>query len=147
MEIQLTKHFKLSEFLISDKINSINNITTRNNMLVAQSTLDYWKISSLYLLCCNVLEPAREKLGFVITVSSGYRCKRLNEIVKGVSNSQHLYGQAADITCIDNKALYDVLVQMDFDQLIVYGPRVSPRFIHVSYATSASNRHQVFFKP
>ena len=46
----------------------------------------------------NVLDPAREKLGMPIKVTSGYRCPLKNKAVGGVENSQHLKGEAADIS-------------------------------------------------
>ena len=46
----------------------------------------------------HLLEEIREELGNTpIYVTSGTRCERWNRIQKGVENSQHLYGRAADI--------------------------------------------------
>lgn len=45
----------------------------------------------------NVLDPARQQLGGPVTVNSGYRCAKHNRDVGGVSASQHLRGEAADI--------------------------------------------------
>jgi uncharacterized protein YcbK (DUF882 family) len=39
----------------------------------------------------------RNNLGVPITIISGLRCKTWNDIQGGVSNSQHMYGEAADI--------------------------------------------------
>lgn len=39
----------------------------------------------------------RKNLGVPITIVSGLRCKTWNAIQGGVSNSQHMYGEAADI--------------------------------------------------
>jgi len=43
------------------------------------------------------LEELREKLKAPIVITSGYRCEKHNKEVDGVKNSQHLYGNAADI--------------------------------------------------
>jgi Peptidase M15 len=43
------------------------------------------------------LEKYRARTGSV-SIASGYRCPRRNLAVGGVSNSQHLYGTAADVT-------------------------------------------------
>ncbi|MYD23460.1 MAG: hypothetical protein F4X04_14670 [Holophagales bacterium] len=51
----------------------------------------------LGILCHQVLEPLRERLGWPILVNSGYRCGALNELVGGSATSQHVRGQAADI--------------------------------------------------
>ncbi len=46
----------------------------------------------------SMLEQLRANLGNKpIIITSGYRCPKHNQQVKGVSNSQHLYGNAADI--------------------------------------------------
>ena len=47
----------------------------------------------------KIADQIREKIGKLITVNSGLRCKTHNANVGGVSNSQHLYGNAADLGC------------------------------------------------
>ena len=46
----------------------------------------------------QALEEIRRRLGVPVTVTSGLRCIPHNAEVGGVSNSQHLAGDAADIT-------------------------------------------------
>ncbi len=43
------------------------------------------------------LERLRKELGKPLTIVSGYRCPEHNKAVGGDSNSQHLYGSAADL--------------------------------------------------
>ena len=94
---------------------------------------------NLQALVDHVLDPARERLGMPITVNSGYRCPTHNAKVGGVKNSQHLKGEAADITCADNKRLAEIIEQLgNFDQLIVY-----PTFLHVSYKRQGVNRESI----
>lgn len=114
--------------------------------LCASSTADKLGISNspgaeeqrnIEQLIEHVLDPAREQLGHYIRVNSGYRCKRLNDAVGGSSSSQHLSGQAADLTTgsIDgNRRLFGVLQQQQrYDQLIwEYGGK----WVHVSYDAS-----------
>ena len=45
----------------------------------------------------RIADQLRENLGVPITIVSGLRCKTWNAIQGGVSNSQHMYGEAADI--------------------------------------------------
>ena len=45
----------------------------------------------------EALQELRDYLGMPVTVNSGYRCKKHNADVGGVSNSQHMQGIAADI--------------------------------------------------
>ena len=44
-----------------------------------------------------VLDIVRAHIGKPILVNSGYRCKKLNEMVGGTQNSMHTKGLAADI--------------------------------------------------
>lgn len=45
----------------------------------------------------RITDQLRKNLGVPITIVSGLRCKTWNAIQGGVSNSQHMYGEAADI--------------------------------------------------
>ena len=102
-------------------------------------------------LVCEVLDPAREKLGMPIVVNSGYRCPKHNREVGGVANSQHLKGEAADISLVQGSGLTvqdlaDAIKENGrFDQLIMY-----PGFIHVSWKRpstgSGTNRKRVLRK-
>ena len=49
----------------------------------------------------KIADQIREKIGKPITINSGLRCKTHNANVGGVSNSQHIYGNAADLGCPD----------------------------------------------
>ena len=55
-------------------------------------------IDNLTALVNNVLDPLRQAWGKPIHVNSGYRCPALNKAVGGVPHSQHMLGEAADIT-------------------------------------------------
>lgn len=45
----------------------------------------------------RIANQLRKNLGVPITIVSGLRCKTWNAIQGGVSNSQHMYGEASDI--------------------------------------------------
>lgn len=45
----------------------------------------------------RTVDALRRRLGVPITIVSGLRCARWNEIQGGVANSQHMYGEASDI--------------------------------------------------
>lgn len=84
----------------------------------------------------NILDPLREAWGGPISVSSGYRCAALNRAVGGVNNSQHLYGQAADISAGSreaNRRLWHLALdrKLPFDQLI---DERDMAWIHISWA-------------
>lgn len=81
--------------------------------------------------------------GRPITVNSGYRCPALNAAVGGVVKSQHLTGEAADITTGSregNRVLFEKISRsgVPFDQLI---DESGYSWIHISY--SSRNRRQV----
>lgn len=97
--------------------------------------------ANLMLLRDRVLNPAREALGSTIYVNNGYRSPQLNAAVGGKATSQHLTGQAADITTKSrerNQQLFAILVQQgNYDQLIWEG---DGSWIHVSYRESGNRR-------
>ena len=97
----------------------------------------------IYALRNNVLNPARHKLGRAVYITSGYRSPQLNAAVGGAANSQHVKGEAVDLTTktkTGNKALFKTLVQLgNFDQLIW---EKGGEWVHVSYHDSA-NRGQM----
>ena len=105
---------------------------------------DFEQVRNLDNLVKYVLNPCRQYIGTSIYVNSGYRSKKLNTIIGGALNSQHMDGKAADITTRYNKAdndLFEFIVnKIDFDQCIRY-----KTFIHVSYNGKA-NRNQVIDK-
>ena len=82
----------------------------------------------------NNLEYLRKKLGnYPILVTSGFRSKKVNKRVGGVSNSDHLEGLAVDIIVKNNKSIKDtakqiIETQLEFDQIIIYR-----NFIHLGF--------------
>lgn len=95
-------------------------------------------------LISELLDPVREMWGRPIRVNSGYRCPELNMLVGGAPVSQHLTGEAADITAGSrgaNCALFDMIAAsgLEFDQLI---DEKDFSWIHISYKAGA-NRRQV----
>ena len=103
---------------------------------------------NLIALVENVLDPVREAMGEPIIVNSAYRNERLNALIGGARLSQHCYGEAADIqTSGDrhNKELFKKIIEQgEFDQLIwEFGNDSNPDWVHVSYRSKDSNRHQI----
>lgn len=129
------KYFKIREFTRSDiaKRNNINNTPSKQEE------------ENIVLLVDNILDPLREAYGKPIVVTSGFRCDRLNSLVKGSKKSQHRTGQASDIRTLEdtkeeNKKLFDLIIKLNlpFDQLI---NEYDYDWIHVSY--SSRNRKQI----
>ena len=77
-------------------------------------------VNLVYL--CQYLERLRQVFG-PIRVNSAYRSPAVNSAVGGVKNSQHVAGQAADITfgsVSANKLRYEDISRIGgFDQLIL----------------------------
>ena len=81
--IQLSPHFELREFTES--------ATAREYGIVNEPPPE--AVENLKALCVNTLEPLREALGLPIIITSGYRCKALNELITHHSTrSQHRTG-------------------------------------------------------
>ena len=105
---------------------------------------------NLIALVGVVLDPAREKWGKPIHVSSGSRCPELNKAVGGVPTSQHLKGEAADITAgsrKENAELGRLIVKGGcFDQVIFEQSNrecTECDWIHVSWKRVGTNRRNV----
>ena len=141
MKMELTKNFSLEEMLRSDTAKRCG-ITNKPK---AEEETEV--VENLKALCVEVLQPLRDFLGKPVVVSSGYRCRELNEKVGGVSNSQHLTGEAADIRVKDRRELIEIMrFIMDdtvFDQLI-REKSATGEWVHVSYKRNGNNRKQVF---
>ncbi|MDD6894989.1 MAG: D-Ala-D-Ala carboxypeptidase family metallohydrolase [Prevotellaceae bacterium] len=139
--MELTKNFSLEEMLRSDTAKRCG-ITNKPK---AEEETEV--VENLKALCVEVLQPLRDFLGKPVVVSSGYRCRELNEKVGGVSNSQHLTGEAADIRVKDRHELIEIMrFIMDetvFDQLI-REKSATGEWVHVSYKRNGNNRQQVF---
>ena len=88
------KYFTISELLKSDTAtkHGIWNGATKEAEENLRSLVE------------NVLDPLREAYGKPIRVTSGYRCPKLNRLVGGSPNSQHMRGEAADIVVCTNSA-------------------------------------------
>lgn len=106
--------------------------------------------ANIEALVTNTLDPLREAYGKPIYVNSGHRCEAYNRKVGGVSRSQHIVGEAADISLpLTAYGLQDELMKLahilvhngNYDQIILY-----PTFIHVSWKRNGGNRHKIMRK-
>lgn len=131
------KYFTITELCRSNTAKRKGIDNTPNN-IVRDNLCD---------LIDEVLDPVRERWGKPIRVNSGYRSLKLNSAIGGAKRSQHMVGEAADITTGDdvgNALLYDLIVEMadakeiDFDQLI---DEKDFSWLHISYR-DGDNRGQ-----
>lgn len=130
----ISKNFSFSEFESSQTAfdNDIDN------------TIPESKREKVRDLVICVLQPARDFLGSCITITSGYRCKALNYLLVRSNHSQHVKGEAADLVCSDNMALFRYIRDnLYFDQLIYeFGDDNQPKWVHVSF-NMKYNRNEV----
>lgn len=125
-------NFTISELIKSDTAekNGLNN------------TPDINSLDNLLELIFYVLQPLREKLGKPMVITSGFRSVKVNELVGGVDNSQHLYGQAADfvVNGMTPKQVVEFVKNsgIEFDQCI----NEYDQWTHISF-NKGHNRKQV----
>lgn len=136
---QLTPHFKLSEFTKSSTATARHIDNTPNDE----------QIANLKALCENVLEPLRNHFNVPIIIGSGFRCPKLNKAVGGAANSQHQYGEAADIHIPDEATgkrwFVWLMDNVPFHQLIweKSTPSSTHHWIHVAFKRNSTNKQQV----
>lgn len=128
--MKLTKNFSLEEL-------TVTNVSAENEPSSIQ-------IEALQRLADNVLQPLRDVYGFPIKVNSGFRSAVVNKKVGGSATSSHCKGEAADLSCANNAAIFHIIrEQLTFDQLIWEGgDDKQPAWVHVSYR-EGNNRKQV----
>lgn len=131
------KYFTIKELCRSTKAKKLGLDNTPNTQAVENMTR----------LIDVVLDPLREAYGKPIIVNSGYRCPELNKAVGGVKNSQHLTGEAVDITVGSkegNKWLFEhIKNNLPFDQLI---DEYDYSWVHVSLNADMCNRREIIHK-
>lgn len=130
----MAKYFTLGELCKSD-------VAVANRI---ENTPDNETIARINALMEECLDKVRSMWGKPIGVNSGYRSAELNKAVGGAKNSQHLRGEAADITTgckAHNKRLFEMICasNIEFDQLI---DESGYKWLHISYCKDY-NRKQV----
>ena len=131
--------FELAEFIKSDtaKKKGIDNTPT------------FEIVDHLDELVATVLEPLRAAYGKPIKVSSGYRCKKLNDAVKGAATSVHMIGYAADLQVSSGfNKFRDFVVEFmkdkAFDQILLESNKSGTKWIHIGlFNNSGQQRRQV----
>jgi len=132
--MNLSPHFTLEEMVISQHL--------RSGM---DNTPPPGAMTNLLRLATKLEEVRISLGGRPITVSSGYRCKKLNTLIGGSRTSQHMQGLAADFICPAFGTPREICQHLldegvKFDQLIQEGS-----WVHISLAeTTAPLRHEVF---
>ena len=137
--IRLSTHFRLGEFLHLDKY---PDRSTSGRSAYAENIPTIYQFAAMVYGCQHLLEPAREAIGCPIIINSGFRNPRVNALVGGVRNSQHLLGQAADIRPKDpqrfQQLVYFLRHHEHTDQLLT-----GPGWLHISWKPFSTPRHDV----
>ena len=104
-------------------------------------------------ITANLLfDEVREHFNKPIGIASFYRSQKLNTVIGGAPQSQHMEGEAIDLDAdifdngITNREIFEFIrTRLDFDQLIgeVEKPDGNYEWIHVSYKSKAENRRNV----
>lgn len=133
----ISKNFSFSEF----------ERTSYSQYAIENKIKDADVRDNICSLVSKVLQPLRDVYGHELVISSGYRCPGLNNKVGGVSNSQHLKGEAADVQprgpfANDPVALAALARELGlpFDQMIVYNT-----FVHFSHKRDGAQRCQELY--
>ncbi len=134
---RISENFTLEEMTASDTARAKGIINAPNTQ----------QLCNMCALVNCVLQPLRTAMGRSIDISSGFRSKQLNIAVGGVSNSQHLVGEAADINIHGDKDFGRAICEWikrncTFDQLIWEHNAKGTYWVHVSYVTDRKNRKQ-----
>lgn len=129
----MAKYFTIDEMVRSAEATkrNIRNIPSHDVLRKLNALMD------------NCLDPIRALWGKPIGVNSGYRSPELNRVVGGKPTSQHLRGEAADITTgsVDgNRKLFELILAsgIEFDQLI---DESNYKWLHVSYSAEKNRKN------
>lgn len=124
--MRISKHFTLEEMCHTSK--------------PFDNTPGMQQVINLCFGVHNILEPLRNMLKKPIVVNSGFRSKKVNESVDGVSNSQHLQGLAADIRVspYDIPRVFSILKTLKHCDQVLGGRS----FVHISWIIEGSPRQE-----
>ena len=133
--MKLSEHFSLEEMTRSQ-------IALRHGIINQPNDTQLENLKTL----AKGMELVRTKLDSLpITISSGFRCEALNDLIRSKRTSQHIMGFACDWTCdryAHVRRVFEVIAEssIPFDQLILeYNS-----WIHTSFpAEGTEPRRQV----
>jgi zinc D-Ala-D-Ala carboxypeptidase len=133
---QISKHITLNEAIESPTALRMNIDNTPTSEV----------LSNMQYVAENLFEPIRKWYKKPIKINSFFRCVALNKAVKGSASSQHVKGEAIDISGgnkIENKKIFDYIVSsgLDFDQVILEFGGV---WVHISLKKE-KNRKQILY--
>lgn len=140
---KLSENFTLAEMVASD---TAKKLKIGNTPTLAD-------IYHLEELCKMLLQPIRDAYGKPIKVTSGFRCRKLNQAVGGSPSSAHMRGYAADIKPVSGSYkefeafVVDFLMahpEIKFDQVLLER-RGNTKWLHVSLRNSVGKQRMMLF--
>lgn len=151
--MQITENFTLEEFTRSS--------TAEKHGIDNESHLTEQDLDNIKYLARHALQPIRDAIGrllghdnYYISITSGYRCPKLNGKIGGSRKSFHLYGMAADCELyVDGKECNALLFHVAkvlglYTELIwEYGRAdkphtAAPAWVHIALA-QGDNRNMI----
>ena len=121
----LTPHFTIEELAYTS-----NKEYKKQNLEEANK-----QIGNMYMLA-GFAERVREIVGGPLTITSGYRCEKLNKKLGGAISSQHTKCEAIDFISkgltTDQIACKIAASDLKFRQLIIEHGRGTTMWVHVS---------------
>lgn len=138
----MENYFELYEFLKSDTAisNGIQNYPTK-----------FIYIEHLKELRDNILNNLRRDWGGGIIITSGFRCPKLNNIIKGASKtSVHQIGYAVDLLPSNGKINEFIefckkwFIGKDFDQVIIEKSG-NTKWVHVGLYSNDGKQRKLLF--
>ncbi len=94
--MRISENFSLQEFLRSQTAERQGG-----DLRAQQNNPDRTIVENLQHLVNTAIQPLRTLLRTPFQITSGYRCEELNQRIGGSTNSQHRFGQAADVIMLD----------------------------------------------
>lgn len=126
---QLGKNFSLDEFVTT--ATGLDNIPGPE------------EIENLHQLVQKILQPLRDAVGKPVIINSAYRSYAVNKAIGGEDDSQHLFGQAADIRIpgMTNEQIISKIrtLRLPYDQVIDEVKKDSS-WVHVSHNPRTAQR-------
>lgn len=133
MELKDTQYFKSWEIIYSFKAEKLG---------IENSPTDETIIDNLNYTLTR-LNEIRESYGKPIIISSGYRCKALNEAIGGVNDSKHQEGLAVDLKW-DSDLVNYMIDNCSFDKLI-REKSGNTKWIHLQFCRNINNERRLLF--
>ena len=111
--------------------------TARRNNIAEQYTPPQNVIDNLKLLHEHIIVPLVNAMPGELSLTCAYRCPKVNAMVGGKPNSQHVQGKATDLQYRENgvemnRKIIDTVkeLKLDFDQMI---DERNLAWVHISY--------------